>query len=258
MYDLPDYLADRVWRRERAVPIADALDSLLDRFQESPDHESEIESEPVRLPISTGRLAIDRVLGGGLRRRQVTLFEAELPAQRDAILWSIARNSPDRLLLEVDSPVGATVWMWAGLAGVPAVAMSSGCMSEAEWRAASDVVGELSSRDLHVCSVASVRALAALVDQHDPDVLLLQNTERFGDRDDIVHELTCVARGADIAVVAGTRDQPGFPPARRDDVQRVLVEASDLGARATLVRVDSWDLLSVAEVEVDLLTGVVL
>ena len=117
MAGIPDEIARRAWRTERALPIADALDALLSRLEsvaEQPESRAPQRRErgpDPGLPLATGILGIDRALGGGLRQKHLTLVEAELPAQAHALLWSIARSVPHPTVVDVDSPLGAVAWI---------------------------------------------------------------------------------------------------------------------------------------------------
>ena len=50
--------------------------------------------------MSTGVLAVDRFLGGGVHRGTLTLIEADISAQGNALLCTVARRIPHPCLLD--------------------------------------------------------------------------------------------------------------------------------------------------------------
>ncbi|MGI9576630.1 MAG: hypothetical protein ACR2OH_00335 [Microthrixaceae bacterium] len=269
MAGLPDEIANRSWRAERALPMADALDALLTHLESEEDPSTRVvrarrpSAPDPELPLSTGILEVDRALGGGLPQRRLTLLEADLPAQAHALLWSIARTIAHPTVLDVDSPLGAVAWIWAGGAGVPAISMTQRRMTSAEWERATGTIGELANRVVSVGSAESVHGLAAMVATQRVRVVLVQDIERFGDAPDVVQALAGLAVSAQLSIMAtsgagrgASGDAPGeAKELRRRDVHLVQVLSSDFGGTARMVRTDHIDMLAVNDVRMDLLTG---
>lgn len=87
--------SDEAWSGvERAVPIVHALDALLDQMERRlKDEEPEaVESLADLLPLSTGLLPLDSVLGGDLWRGTVTSSWSCHRAQDAALLYTVARH----------------------------------------------------------------------------------------------------------------------------------------------------------------------
>jgi len=256
MDPMPEELADRSWRPERAVPICDALDLLLDDLEARYTHD-EPELPPDPLPLGTGVNALDRVLGGGVHLGTVTLLEADLTAQADALLYSVARRIEHPTLLDTPSLLHTARWMMAGSASVPAVWVESGRLSRDDWRAIADNIGGLAARDLLVSATGSLQGLAHLVSDsdNDADVVLVQDISRFGPTVATVAALCRLATNAGVAILATTTPLGELPPAAFDRIERVLVLDHCLGSKATLVHPDPLEMLATVEIDVECLTG---
>ena len=258
----PEELTNRSWLHQQAVPISDALDSLLTYIEHRLAGHGAPRSaqrtgldEDLQLPLGTGILGVDRALGGGLRQGHLTVLEADLPAQADAVLWSIARKVPHPTVLDVHSLLGATAWIWAGSSGVPTVSMSQGNLSEAEWQRATDTIGELADKDLYLGCAESVPGLAALAASRRARVLMVQDLERFGEPAVARRDLARMAAGTGLAVLATSGTTGEVPAGCRHITTVVQMLRSNMGGTARFVLADHIDMLSVNEVRLDLVTG---
>lgn len=180
MSGLPQDLTEAWWGAERALPIVHALDALLDQMERRlEDEEPEAVGIPADLlPLSTGLLPLDRVLGGGIWRGTVTLVEADIEAQGAALLNTVARHVPHRCLLDGRRFFALVAGLLAGSAGVPQVSVTDACLSEREWASVVSGLEQLRGRDVLVCSTGSLAALASVARSTAADVLLVHGARR--------------------------------------------------------------------------------
>lgn len=244
------------WRPERAVPVADALESLLDHLEILYEDESVgLPRDP--LPMSTGLPAMDRVLGGGAHLGTVVLLEANIAAQANALVCSIARHIECRTVLDAPSIMDAVRWILAGEADVPAVLLATGQMSEADWMSIVIALRPLAEKNLSFSSVQSLRGIANVAATNDVAMLLVRDADRLGPAIKVVPELARIAALRSVAIVASIAPFGDLPDWALAGVARVGVHTFNCGGKATLLRPDKVDLLSVAQVGIELLTGIV-
>lgn len=247
---------DRSWRPERAVPIADALDELLNHIEGTFEHPS-IDLPDALLPFSTGILALDRVCGGGLRVGTVTVLDCTLVGQSQALLYSTARLTQVPTLLTTSDRLATARWLLAGCSGVPATLLRTGHLSEQDWRAISSTIARLAARQLQVAEAVSMMGLRHLVAAASPAVLLTERPERLGPLESALQELVHLARSENLAILCSTSQAPDLSNWILPGLVRVVVAPHALGSRAALICVDGEDGLRAAQVEIALLAGAV-
>jgi hypothetical protein len=259
MSGLPQDLTEAWWGTDRALPIVHALDALLDQMERRlEDDEPEAVGIPADLlPLSTGLLPLDRVLGGGIWRGTVTFVEADIEAQGAALLNTVARHVPHRCLLDGRRFFALVAGLLAGSAGVPQVSVTDACLSEREWASVVSGLEQLRGRDVLVCSTGSLAALANVARSTEADVLLVHDPGRFGRPIEFVPELAKVASSGRVAVLASASPMGDLPEWATDGVTRLGMHGFDLGGRASLVRPDPDELLAVAQIDVECLRGIV-
>lgn len=247
---------DRSWRPERAVPVADALDELLDHLESIYEHPP-VDLPAELLPFSTGILALDQVCGGGLRVGTVTLLDCTLAGQSQALLYSAARQTQVPALLAVSNRLTTARWLLAGCSEVPATLIGTGQLSEKDWRAISSKIAQLAARQLQIAEVASITGLRHVAASETPAVLLTERPERLGPIEATIHALVHLAESQHLAVLCSTSQAPDLSNFNLPGLIRVVVAPYALGSRATLIRVDDEDGLTAARVEIALLDGTV-
>jgi hypothetical protein len=241
------------------MPIVHAVDAVLEHIIERAEGPSRDPADRAEeeLPLSTGILALDRVLAGGLRRGTVALLEVDLPAQAAAVAYTIARRAPHRRMLEVCDVLEATEWLMAGAAGVPRVHIRLQQLSEGDWRAIGDGLEVLDGQELSVSSTGSLAALESVTMANGADLLVVHGAERFGTPVQLLTGLAAVAIASDSAVVATVGPLGELPGWALEHVTRLAVVGFELGARACVARPDPEALLEVAQLRVQCLTGAV-
>lgn len=249
------------WWSERAVPVTHAVEALLDEMEgrahvaDGPDARRAIEDV---LPLSTGLMVLDRVLGGGVRRGRVVVVEAEIPAQANALICSVARGLDHRTLFDSVHAITETVgWLLAGATGIPAVAVAAEHLSSSEWEAIAGEIRRLVDQNLLISATGTVGGLEAVVAASGVDVVLVDQAGRFGPTHQVLPGLCELASTRNVAVVATSGPQGELPDWVDLGMTRVGMHGYELGGRASLVRFDPEELLSVAHVEVDCLSGVI-
>ena len=258
MSGLPENVGEAWWGARRAVRIDHALDALLEQIEQGVGRASCAPDPPDDLlPLSTGFLPLDRVLGGGVWRGTVTLVEAGIEAQGVALLHTVALRTPRRCLVDGPHFFETVEGLLAASAGVPRVSIAEGRMSEREWAALASGLRELGDREVRVSSTGSLVALAHVATPIGADLVVVHDPGRFGPPVEVMPALVKLAASAGAAVITSTApigDLPGWASA---DLTRLEVHGYGLGGRASLVRPDTEDLLAVAQVEVECLSGVV-
>ncbi|QYG94920.1 hypothetical protein HC251_22460 [Iamia sp. SCSIO 61187] len=258
MGGLPEDLTHAWWGGERAVPIAHALDALLGQMDRRLAHEEPVVADTDDLlPLGTGLLPLDRVLGGGVWRGRAVIVEADIEAQATALLSTVARHVPHRCLVDGRDVVAVATGILAGSAGVPEVSVTDARLSEREWAAVVSGLRSLRGRDVSVCSTGSLDALREVAVGAGADVLVVHDTARFGPPAQLGPGLARLARTAGVAVLASATPTEGVPSRADDGVTHLHMHGFDLGGRASLVRPDPDDLLAVAQVDVECLFGIV-
>lgn len=246
-----------MWRAGRAVPLEHALDILVDHMEHQLGGPQAGEPAADVLPLSTGLLPLDRVLGGGIWRGTVVVIEADILAQGRALLATVARSNPYRCLFDGRRFLETVAWLLAGSARVPEVGIADVCMSKREWDAVVQGLGNLRRRDVLVSSTGSLGVLAGVADSSDAEVVLVHEADRFGPPIEFVPKLARMASTSGTAVLASTQAMGDLPDWALEGVVRLGMHGFDLGGRASLVRSDPYDMLVVAQVDVECLSGVV-
>lgn len=257
MSSMGEHVTTDWWGAGRAVPIVHALDALLDHMEGRLDEYGSGQPASHRdlLPLSTGILPLDRVLGGGVRRGCVTTVEADVAAQANALLCTVARRIPYPCLLDSGRLLSTVAWLLAGSAGVPEVGITAADLSEQEWKRLALGVEQLGDRQLCISSVGSLRALAAVAQRSAVDVLLVHEADRLAAPIELVKELTKLAELTGLAIIATTGSFGELPEWVPEGVVRVPMASFNLGGKATLLRVDDEEMLATVQVEVDCLSG---
>lgn len=248
------------WSAERAVPIHDAVDQVLDALERRVDRDDtawDLARADLAPPLSTGVGPFDVVLGGGVRPGTVTVVEADVLAQGQALLYSVARSISHRTLIDGQDVLTTAAWLLAGSAGLPGISVIQGCLSEREWRAFADGISPLANQDLAITSTGSIGALEAVTRSSGPEVLLVGDTERFGAPGELLRRLLELALDRRVAVIAVMGCLDDGQEWALDGIGRVTMQGYDFGGRASLVRPDPLTMLAVAQVEVQCLSGVV-
>jgi len=254
---MPRPLEDDAWRPEGAVPVRDALSDLLDHLEARLEADGpSLPADPV--PLSTGFPALDRVLGGGIRLGTLTVLDADMGAQGDAVLFDVVRRIEHPTLLVADDLLDATTWLLAGAADVPAVSLAEALLSQREWDRVAQAVAKLADRTLDLGEAETLQGVAHLARTRRPTVLAVRDLTTFGRPLRVVPALARLAATTGAAVVAAGTALGPLPPWVADEMAWVSVCSHGLGGRAALVRLDDTDLLSVAQVDVECLTGTVL
>lgn len=259
MGGLPRHLSKAWWGTERAVPIVHALDALFEQM------DRQLGGEPPEvvwlagylMPLNTGLLPLDSVLGGGIGRGTVALVEADIKAQGEALLNTVARNAPHRCLVDGHDFFALVAGLLAGAAGVPRVNVTDARLSEDEWASVRSGLEQLRDMDVLVSSAGSISALSEIAVATDVDILVIHDLDRFGPPIYLVPELAELAIVCGAAVLASTGPLGDLGDWATDGVVQVGMYGFGLGGQASLVRPDPDDLLAVAQVEVECLHGTV-
>lgn len=256
---MPEHVTDDWWGIDRSVPIVHALDALLDQMERRLEASSSehVAFERDLLPMSTGVMALDRVLGGGVHRGTLTVVEADIAAQANALLYTVARHLPHPRLLDGRTFFAAVAWLMAGSADVAEVSVSDASLSSREWERVAAGLKDLLDQDLLVSSTGSLRALASVATASGADVLLVDEADRFGRPIEVVTKLAMLAASSGLAVIATTGTLGELPDWALDGVTRVSMHGYNLGGNAALLRPDADELLATAQVQVECLSGIV-
>jgi len=243
------------WRPERLVPIADALDGALQQMEAWLEDDVPVFGGDAP-QVPTGVAPLDRVCRGGLKRGVLTLLDCALESQGRAVLCSVARKASSPTLLAVEDVTNTTGWLLSGSAGVPVGLWRSGHLSEDDWRAVASHIGVLAGRILHLAAVSSVSGLRYLIEQAQPEVVVVEGAERFDtvDRDAILR-LAGLASMTGVAMVTSVTRPLGHEDRSSRNLVHVVVAPTVLGSRATFVSADSDAGLLSAQASVNLLVG---
>lgn len=239
----------RHWRPERCVPIADALDILIDDLEHHIDHDQvELPTDP--LPLSCGIARLDRAFGGGIHLGAVTLIEADLPAQARALVLAIARVINHPTLVATTSVLDGAGWLLAGSASVPAICIQTGQLSDGDWHAIDGALPALAERPIWLTATDSVSGLGHVATGGGHLVLLIEDLGRFGPARETVAAIGRLASVAGLAVIATTEPLGDLPEWALESTTRVAMAAHGLGGRAALVNGDGLDGLIVEQIRV--------
>lgn len=247
----------RRWTRqvEEPVHIARALESLLDLIDEQARSGGGPPTiEPI-LPFSTGRLYLDRLLGGGMRSGTVTVFEADTPDAARPLLIDIVGHVDHATLLACGRIHWDAAGLWSAAARVSQQQMADGTLDEAEWSDLSAVIGDLACRELWITETVSYESLEDGVRRHGVEILAVEDVSRYSHPYRVLGRLVEMAVELGVAVVA-TSSHLALDDLRGGD-RLVRVGVHQDGGRSTLVRPDPIDLLRVEDVFVDHVTGFV-
>ena len=243
-------------RRQQAVPIKRALDSLLDEIETNAIDETWWTSQVSPTGdhvMSTGLEALDRVLRGGVRRGEVVAVEADSDAQARALLASAARLTSARVQIDGDDVLRLTAELVAGASEVPAVILRSGAMHDHEWNAVCDAIGDLSTRELNISSVGSVGALAAALGESSVELVVIHDLARFGEPGGVLALLEDLAGETCVAVIASHRPLGPLSAPIPAGVRQICLHSYALGGRAKLFSAGSSERQAVSHLEVDCL-----
>lgn len=247
------------WWSERAVTIVHALDHLLDviddRLNDCPEMDDP--EDPQIFPLSTGILSLDRVLEGGLRPGTLTLVEADLAAQANALLCTVARLTPHRCQIDGPNFVTTVAWLLSGSAEVPEVDLLNARLSVNEWSRVQDGVVRLRDADLHISSVGTLGALIRVAQVNQVEILLVHDAERLARPVEFIQMLARFAQVSGTAVMAASGVVGELPRWVFRDVTRLAMHGYNLGGNAMLLRVDPDEMLVTAQVKVECLSGIV-
>jgi len=238
------------------MDIADALLALLERIEEPQDHDHGRDRRvrgwaPV---VPTGVDALDSVCDG-LAPGEVTVVEADLPAHAAAVAHAVAVGVEVPVLLAAPDTGEATSALLAAAAGVPAVLMESGELSERDWYAISHSIGALAERPLAVAAPVTVKGLWHVVARERPTVLVVSDPGGLGEPEAVLRVLVDLADRLDVATLVTCGSLAGLPITQLAELRRVVMCAHALGSRATFAATGSDAPLATATVAVDLLPG---
>ena len=183
------------------------------------------------------------------------MVEADIAAQARALLCTIARHIPHRTLIDGHTVSETAAWLLAGSAGVPEVLLATGQMFDDDWQRVIEGLERLRDRELLVSSTGAPAALRAVAEAGEADVVLVHDAARFGHPTQVLPALSAVACDLDLALVVSSVPIGELPERVLPGVTRVGMHGFDLGGRASLVRPDPDDLLSVEQLDVDCLSG---
>ena len=258
MTGLPHSISEQ-WRgAARAVPIKHGLDRLLDLFEERLDtpEEQDLEALDDFLPLSTGLVGLDHVLGGGLRRGEVAWVEANLPSQAAAVARASAGATPHICLLDSGDVLSSVARLVAGASGVPWSGVWAAWMSEKEWSATSAAISRFARRDLSLSAIGSVRTLRRVIRDLGPDLVIIDEPAHLGGPSEIIDELVDIAGSTQVGVLICAHEAlPEEAVDGRSRVRRVSMSSLSLGGAALLLGPDCEDMLAFRQVRVDLQRG---
>lgn len=236
--------------------IRDAIGYLLDDLERR--YEAEAAGVPSVPPtLSSGVAAFDQVCGGGLAPGRVTIVEAKLSAQALALLCSIANSVESGTVLDVSSALDATASLLANRCGVPAVLISTGCLSVQDWDDITAALQELASRNLWIGEATSLPALERLASTGQRSVLLIHDLERFGPASRVVPTISRIAELNDVAVVASCSSAGNVPFRALENTTKIAMIPCRLASGASFVRPDARETPCITHVEVDCLSSIV-
>lgn len=237
------------------VHIAQALESLLNLVDQQCRSSDDPTDRGAILPLSTGRLYLDRLLGGGIRPATVTLFEADTAEVARPLLIDIARHARHRTLMAVHRLHWETALIWSAAARVEHQRFARGSLDDHDWAELTAAIAELADRDLWVTETIAHSALRDGITRHGVEVLLVDDVSRLAHPTRALAWLVGIAVELGVAVVA-TSTNLALDELRGGD-RLVRVGVYDESGRATLVRADPIDMVRVEDVFVQASTGLV-
>lgn len=237
------------------VDIASALEQLLNLIEQRSEPDEPLLAAERILPLSTGRVYMDRLLGGGLRPRTVTVLEADTADLARPLLIDVAVHSDAPTLLAAHGLLWETALMWGAAARVSKRDFASGTLDETTLSRLNEVIGGLAERRLWVTETVRLEALRAGVRDHGIEILLFDDLGRLEHPSRALSWLVALAVECEVAVVATSKSLA--PDDLRGGEQLVRVVVAHAEGRSTLVRADGLDMLRIEDVLVDHASGLV-
>jgi len=229
----------------------DSLEAMLDDLEKAAETSDPLPPDPT--PLQTASTAFDLVAGGGLHRGEVMIVEAPLMTQAFALLCTVARRIWHCTIFDVLSEAHATRALVAGWGQVPEILIRKGDLSEKDWEWLTISCGCMASRPVFLACAESINQLSREAERRYASIVLVSRLERFGHPAVVIPQLTAMACDRNVAVVATTPPMGELPEAIIHRTRRIAMEPFQLGSRATLIRPDDDDVLSVVQVNVNLL-----
>ena len=238
-----------------ACSVLEALVTLIDVLEPpEPEPCDQLSVDPRILPMSTGRVYLDRVLGGGLRAGTVTLVEAGHAHDTRPLLVDLALHAPHHVLFAGGHALELTAVLLAAAARVPTAEFSRAELTEESWSRVANTIGQFADRDIWVTERRSAAGLRVDIHSADADVLVIDDLARIGEPSTALRTMRQLAAETTTAVVAGCGPLGEDGLSSHPSVVRVAFEEGDLPGRNVLVRADESDLLRVEDVLVDPVT----
>lgn len=232
--------------------VVEALQALLDELDPDVDPAGgSAEPEDPTALLSTGRVYLDRLLGGGLRRGCVTLVEADTSARARPLLLDICLHAPHVVLVAGRHLLEGTAALLGAAARVPRLELTRARVSEASWKRITSEIGALAQRDIWLTQRSVPASLRADVHACRAEVLVIDDLGRMGEAPGALRALRELALGTGVAVVAGSGAMGELGLQRHPRVVRVGLHPSDIPGRTVLVRADELDMVRVEDVIVD-------